>query len=112
MDSLHSLAIPVSYLITALIAAGARFVVSKEAPTLGKVVSTIILSTAVVISLYPWLKEKEYSDGTLNLIIALLAFAARDILETLIKLGAQIKKDPLTLLRDWLNKIKPVDGDK
>lgn len=111
MDSLQSLAIPVSYLITALIAAGARFVVSKEPPTIGKIIGTIVLSLAVVISLYPWLKEKEYSDGTLNLIISLLAFGARDILETLIKLGAQLKKDPLSLLRDWLNRLRPPNGD-
>ncbi len=109
MDSLSSpaIAVPVSYLITLLIAAGARFVVSKEAPTIQGVIGTLILSGAVVISIYPWLEEKEYSHGTLNLIVALLAFGAKDILETLIKLASQIRKDPLVLLRDWLNKVHP-----
>lgn len=109
MDSLTSpaIAVPVSYLITLLIAAGARFVISKEAPTIKGVIGTLVLSGAVVISIYPWLEEKEYSHGTLNLIVALLAFGAKDILETLIKLASQIKKDPLLLLRDYLNKIRP-----
>lgn len=103
-------AVPVSYLVTGLIAAGARFVLTKEPPTIRKVVEALVLAGAVIFSIYPYLQEKEYSHGIINLTLAVLAFAAKDTLEIILKLWQQVKKDPLSLLRDFLNKIKP-DGD-
>lgn len=112
MDSLHSTfsAVPVGYLITGLLAAGARFIVSKEAPTLKRVIETVILSMAVIFAAYPYLIEREYSGGVLNLVIALISFAAKDILEFIIKLFNQLKDDPLSILRDFLNRVRPGGG--
>lgn len=109
MDSLQNplVAVPVSYLVTGLLAAGARFIVSKELPTIRRVVETLITSGAVIFTIYPWVQEQDYKHGEVNLIIAIAAFGAKDMLEVMIKLWTQIKKDPLSLLRDFLNRIKP-----
>ena len=109
MSSLHDpiIAVPVSYLVTALIAAGARFVASKEPPTVRRIIETIIASSALVIGSYPYLEEKGYGPGLMNLIVAGGSFAAKDILEVLLKLWEQLKADPLALLREYLNSRKP-----
>lgn len=109
MSSLQDplIAVPVSYLITGLLAAGARFVISKEAPTLGKIVETLVVSGAVIFSIYPYLQEKEYGAGVMNLIIASCSFGARDILGGLVRLGVQFKNDPMAFLREYLNRTKP-----
>lgn len=104
------IAVPVSYLITGLFAAGARFIISKEQPTLRRVVETIFLSGAAIFISYPYLEEKGFTSGILNLSVAMISFAAKDILEAIIKLWEQIKADPLSLLRDLLNKLKPGGG--
>lgn len=109
MSSLQDpiVAVPVSYLVTALVAAGARFMVSREPPTVRRILETLITSMALVIGFYPYLEEKSYGPGHTNLIIALGAFAAKDILEAILKLWGQIKTDPLALLREYLNSRKP-----
>jgi drug/metabolite transporter (DMT)-like permease len=109
MSSLHDpiIAVPVSYLVTALVAAGARFVVSKEPPTIRKILETLIASSALVIGAYPYLEEKGYGPGLMNLIVAAGSFAAKDILEAVLKLWEQLKSDPLALLREYLNSKKP-----
>lgn len=103
-------AVPVSYLVTGLIAAGARFVLSKEPPTIRKVAEALVLAGAVIFVIYPYLHEEKYSHGIINLVLGILAFVAKDTLEIILKLWQQIKKDPLSLLRDFLNRIKP-NGD-
>lgn len=109
MASLHDpiIAVPVSYLVTALIAAGARFVVSKEPPTVRRILETVVTSGALVIGAYPYLEERNYGPGLMNLIVAGGAFAAKDILEVVLKLWEQLKADPLALLREYLNSRKP-----
>lgn len=104
------IAVPVSYLITGLLSAGARFIVSKEPPTIRRVIETIFLGGAAIFVSYPYLEEKGLSHGIINLVIAMISFAAKDILEVIIKLWEQIKTDPLALLRDFLNKLKPGGG--
>lgn len=109
MSDLHDplLAVPVSYLITGLLAAGARFILTKEPPTMRRVIESLLLALAVIFSIYPYLKEETYSHGIINIIIGFLSFTAKNILEVLDIIWEQIKKDPLSLLREFLNKIKP-----
>lgn len=109
MASLHDpiIAVPVSYLVTALISAGARFVASKEPPTIRRILETLIASGALVIGSYPYLEEKGYGPGLMNLIVAGGSFAAKDILEVFLRLWEQLKSDPLALLREFLNSRKP-----
>lgn len=104
------IAVPVSYLVTGLLAAGARFIISKEAPTIRRVVETIFLGGAAIFISYPYLDEKGLSNGTINLVIAFISFFVKDILEVGLKLWEQVKTDPLSLLRDFLNKMKPGGG--
>ena len=109
MSSLQDpvVAVPVSYLVTALVASGARFVISKEPPTVRRIIETIIASSALVIGSYPYLEERDYGPGVMNLIVAGGSFAAKDILEVFLKLWEQLKADPLALLREYLNSRKP-----
>lgn len=104
------IAVPVSYLITGLLSAGARFIISKEAPTIRRVLETIFLGGAAMFISYPYLDEKGFSHGTINFILGFVSFFAKDILEVMIKLWEQIKSDPLSLLRELLNRIKPGGG--
>lgn len=101
------IAVPVSYLVTAVLAAGARFVVSKEPPTVRRILETLVASGALVLGAYPYLEEKGYGHGVMNLLVAGGAFAAKDILEAWIKLWEQLKADPLAMLREFLNSRKP-----
>lgn len=112
MASLHDplIAVPVGYLITGLLSAGARFIISKEAPTIRRVLETIFLGGTAMFVSYPYLDEKGISHGSINAILGFSAFFAKDILEVLIKLWEQIKTDPLSLLRELLNKLKPGGG--
>ena len=103
-------AVPVSYLVTALVASGARFVISKEVPSLRRILETLIASLALVTASYPYLEEQGLGPGLTNLIVASGAFAAPDILETLLKLWKQIKEDPLAIVRELLNYFKPKGG--
>lgn len=109
--------LPVSYLVLVFIAAGARFMLTKEAPTIKLLIATLICSIAVTMAsheaLVGWLTDKdskELNKGLLTAVTALSAFAAKDILEGILKLGDQIKSDPLAFLREWLNRNKPGDN--
>lgn len=112
MLGLHDpvVAVPVSYLVTALVASGARFVVSKEPPSLRKLIETLIASLALVIASYPYLEEQGLGNGLTNLVVATGAFMAPDVLETVLKLWKQVKADPLAVVRELLNYFKPKGG--
>ena len=106
--------VPVSYLVLVLIAAGARFMLMKEPPTLKLLFGSIIWGLFVVIATYQLVVEVATdpitgvpNKGEVTAIVALGAFIAKDILEILIKLLEQIRLDPLAILRDLLNRYKP-----
>lgn len=106
--------VPVSYLVLVLIAAGARFMLIKEPPTLKLLFGSIIWGLLVVIATYQLVVEVATdpitgvpNKGKVTAIVALGAFIAKDILEILIKLLEQIRLDPLAILRDLLNRYKP-----
>lgn len=112
MSSLQdpAIAVPVSYLVTALVASGARFVMTKEAPSIKRIFETLVASLALVVASYPYLEEQGLGKGLLNLIVATGAFMAPDILESLLKLWKQIKADPLAIVRELLNYFRPKGG--
>lgn len=106
--------VPVSYLVLVLLAAGARFMLIKEPPTLKLLFGSIIWGLLVVIATYQLVVEVATdpitgvpNKGKVTAIVALGAFIAKDILEILIKLLEQIRLDPLAILRDLLNRYKP-----
>lgn len=106
--------VPVSYLVLVLIAAGARFMLMKEPPTLKLLFGSITWGLLVVIATYQLVVEVATdpisgvaNKGEVTAIVALGAFVAKDILEILIKLLEQIRRDPLAILRDILNRYRP-----
>lgn len=113
MTLLEVLGVPVSYLVLVLIAAGARFMITKDPPTLKLLFGSIIWGLLVVTSTYQLILEFATNDdgrvskGLITALVAIGAFFAKDILEILIKLFEQIMKDPLAILRELLNKYKP-----
>lgn len=108
--------VPISYLVLALLAGGARFLLIREPPTFKMLIATIVWGLLVVIASYDWLldlatsEDKELNKGLVTLLVAIGAFGGKDILEILLKLLEQIKVDPLALLRDLLNRYKPGSG--
>lgn len=108
------LGVPVSYLVLVLIAAGARFMLTKDPPTLKLLFGSILWGLLVVIATYQLILEFATDDltgitskGLVTALVAVGAFFAKDILEISIKLFEQIKVDPLALLRDLLNRYRP-----
>ena len=108
------LGVPVSYLVLVLIAAGARFMLTKDPPTLKLLFGSILWGLLVVLSTYQLILEFATdaltgitSKGLVTALVAVGAFFAKDILEISIKLFEQIKVDPLALLRDLLNRYRP-----
>lgn len=106
--------VPISYLVLVFIAAGARFMLAKEPPTLKLLFGSIIWGLLVVIASYQLVIEIATdpltgmtSKGIVTALVAIGAFVAKDILEILIKLLEQIRVDPLALLRDLLNRYNP-----
>lgn len=119
MTQLEIIDVPISYLVLVLIAAGARFMLTKkEPPTLKLLAASTIWGLFIVISTHglvvSWATNAETgktNTGLVALITALSSFCAKDILETIDKLWEQVKNDPLGLLREFLNKIRPSKGD-
>ena len=108
------LGVPVSYLVLVLIAAGARFMLTKDPPTLKLLFGSILWGLLVVLATYQLILEFATdaltgitSKGLVTALVAVGAFFAKDILEISIKLFEQIKVDPLALLRDLLNRYRP-----
>jgi len=108
------LGVPISYLVLVLIAAGARFMITKDPPTLKLLFGSILWGLLVVLATYQLILEFATdaltgitSKGLVTALVAVGAFFAKDILEILIKLFEQMKVDPLALLRDLLNRYRP-----
>lgn len=106
--------IPVGYLVLVFVAAGARFMLAKEPPTIKLLLATCLWGLFVVLAGYDWVSAwaTDKTTGVVNkgLVTALVAagsFLAKDILQGLIKLLEQVSNDPLSFLRDWLNKRSP-----
>lgn len=117
MASLDLLGLPVSYLVLILIAAGARFMLTKEPPTPKLLCGSVLWGLLVVLGGYELLVSIATSEetgklnkGIVTAGVALGSFFAKDLLEILIKLLEQVRVDPLALLRDLLNKYKPGNG--
>lgn len=102
--------IPVGFLVIVLLASAARFLLLKEAPSWKMILAIPVSALLVIASIHPWVVEEELSKGLVTLIVAAVSFAARDILEALLNLAAQIKQDPLKYLREFLERIKPPGG--
>lgn len=106
--------IPVGYLVLVFVAAGARFMLAKEPPTIRLLIATCLWGLFVVLASYDMLTSLA-TDKTTGLVnkgyvtaaVAAGAFLAKDILQGLIKLLEQISNDPLSFLRDWLNRRSP-----
>lgn len=114
MALLEVIGVPISYLVLVLIAAGARFMLTKDPPSLKLLFGSIIWGLLVVAGTYPLIVEYATdtdtgitSKGLVTALVATGAFFAKDLLEIAIKLFEQIKRDPLALLRELLNKYKP-----
>lgn len=109
MDGLQNplISIPVSYLVTALLAAGARIYYLNLEFTVRNILGTLLTSLAVVASIYPFLDEKYPSFGINNLLIGIASFYAKNILDVGGAVFNAIRKDPLGVLRDFLNRVKP-----
>lgn len=103
------IAVPPSLLVLAILAAGARFFLASELPSLWGILSAVVLALFITAAIHPMLEDKEYSKGLVTLLIALGSFLARDILEIVIKLLQQIKADPLAMVREYLNWRKEKD---
>lgn len=102
--------VPVGYLVLVLLASVARFLLLKEPPAWRVLLAMPVSALLTIVAIHPWLSEKELSKGLLTLIVAFISFGAKDILEFLLFLAVQIKKDPLAIVREFLNKIKPPGG--
>lgn len=103
--------VPVGYLVIVLLASAARFLLLKEPPSWRVLLSMPVYSLLAIVAIHPWLVERGYSKGMLTLIVASVSFSARDILEFIVFLAFQLKKDPMRILREFLEKIKPPGGN-
>ena len=86
---------------------------AKDPPTVRAIISCILWGLFIVLAthdlLVAWATNEEgvVNKGLVTGITALTSFVAKDILEFVIKLMDQLKEDPLSVLRDFLNYIKP-----
>lgn len=84
---------------------------AKDEPNLLGLMSVAIVAVFLTSVSYPYIMEQEFSDGAKRLIVATVAFLARDLLDIILILKTQISQDPLGILRDFLNWRKKNDGD-
>lgn len=103
------LILPVGVIVIAVLAAGARLSIADEDITLREAVSSLIIAMFMAVAIYPYLLETGLGDGQRVLVIALCTFASRDLLNMLIVLQQQIKRDPLGIVREFLNWRKSKD---
>ena len=97
------LILPVGIIVIAVLAAGARLSIADEDITLREAVSSLIIAVFMAVAIYPYLLETGLGHGQRVLTIALCTFMSRDLLNILIVLQHQIKRDPLGIVREFLN---------
>ena len=111
----HLLGVPLNIIVLCLVAGATRILIASEAPTLWTITGTLVASLFLSLMAYPLLKEEEYSTGLITLLVAIGSFGGKDILHGVLKLYEQVKSDPLSLVRDYLNwrssSRKGKDGD-
>lgn len=103
------LILPVGITVIAVLAAGARLSIADADITLREAVSSLIIAVFMAVAIYPYLLETGLGDGQRVLAIALCTFMSRDLLNILIVLQHQIKRDPLGIVREFLNWRKSKD---
>lgn len=103
------LILPVGVVVIAVLAAGARLSIADADITLREAVSSLIIAVFMAVAIYPYLLETRLGDGQRVLTIALCTFMSRDLLNILIVLQQQIKRDPLGIVREFLNWRKSKD---
>lgn len=115
------IAIPLGNLILVFIAAGARFTMPRakdaDPPTLWLLFGSVLWALFLVLGSYQLLFEYRVkavlTDGWVTLITSALAFFAKDILISFLKLADKVKQDPLAFLRKLLDLWKPsINEDK
>lgn len=105
--------LPVGYLVLIFIACGARCMLAKEPPTIKMLIASCLWGFLVTFSTHElvvsWATDSTgvVNKGWVTAATALGAFLAKDILEILMTLVGQIRSDPMSFLRDWLNRNKP-----
>lgn len=108
------LGVPLTIFFLCLLAGGTRVFLAVGPTTVKGIIGTLLAALFLALILHPFLVSKEYGQGFVTLLVAIGSFAARDILLILPKLLEQIAKDPLALVRDYLNwreSKKPRSGD-
>lgn len=103
------LILPVGIIVIAVLAAGARLSIADENITIREAVSSLIIAVFTAVAIYPYLLETGLEDGQRVLAIALSTFMSRDLLNILIVMQQQIKRDPLGIVREFLNWRKSKD---
>lgn len=98
-----TLGVPLTVLVLALLAAGARFILAPAVPNIRGIISTAVLAIFLVVVCHHWLEESGMSQGKQRVALAMLSFFARDILSIGIRLLEQVLADPMGALRDYLN---------
>lgn len=110
--------IPVGFLVLAFVGAGARFLNSTESkPTLMKLLSTVVCALLVVLASYPYMEEQEASRGTITLLIGVLSYFSKTVIDIVASLLDKAKADPIGFFSDLVMKLLPGrrkdnDGDK
>lgn len=97
------LILPVGVIVIAVLAAGARLSIADGDITIREAVSSLIIAVFMAVAIYPYLLETGLGDGQRVLAIALSTFMSRDLLNILIVMQQQIKRDPLGIVREFLN---------
>ncbi len=106
------LGVPLNVFLICVLAGGTRVLVSTEVVSIWNILGTVVSAVLLALVLHPMLTDAEYSNGLITFLVAMGSFVAKDFLTLLPVLMAQIKKDPLGLLREYLNfrhKDKPGD---
>ena len=98
-----TLGVPLNILLLCLIAGGTRVFLAVEPATINGIIGNILAAIFLALVLHPMLVDEDYSKGWITFLVATGSFAGRDILLIIPKLVAQIKKDPLAIIREYLN---------
>ena len=101
MESL--LGLPIEVVVMAMLASGVRVSLSEDKVLTRDIISSLGAALFLAITSHPAMAESDLSTGKQTLIISGVAFFSRDILMILIALKDQVAKDPLGILRDYLN---------
>ena len=100
---LEMLGVPLNIFFLCLLAGGTRIFLAVEPPTVKGIIGTILAAIFMAAILYPFLDDEDYGKGFVTLLVAVGSFTARDILMKLPILVHLLSKDPVGVLREYLN---------